>query len=39
MCFLFARSPLTKNLMVSLPRDLIVAAEGKQELVTIERKK
>ena len=39
MCFLFARSPLTKNLMVSLPRELIVEAEGKQELVTIERKK
>lgn len=39
VCFLFARSPLTKNLMVSLPRELIVAAECKDELVTIERKK
>jgi hypothetical protein len=39
VCFLFARSPLTRNLMVSLPRDLIVKAEGTQELVTIERKK
>jgi hypothetical protein len=39
VCFLFARSPLTKDLMVSVPRDLIVGAEGKQELVTIERKK
>ena len=39
VCFLFARSPLTKNLMVSLPRELIVEAECKDELVTIERKK
>ncbi len=38
MSFLFARSPLTRNLMVSLPRDLIVEAEGNQNLVTIERK-
>lgn len=38
VCFLFARSPLTKNLMVSLPRDLILEAEGKQQLVTMERK-
>jgi hypothetical protein len=37
-CFLFARSPLTKGLMVSLPRELIVEAEGNQPLVTIERK-
>lgn len=39
VCFLFARSPLTKNLMVSLPKALIVDAEINQELVTIERKK
>jgi hypothetical protein len=39
MCFLFARSPLTRNLMVSLPRELIAEAEGKQQLVTVERKK
>jgi hypothetical protein len=39
VCFLFARSPLTKNLMVSVPRDLIVEAESKDELLTIERKK
>ena len=38
-CFLFARSPLTKGLMVSLPKELIVEAEGNQELVTMERKK
>jgi hypothetical protein len=38
-CFLFARSPLTKNLMVSVPRELILDAEGTQQLVTIERKK
>lgn len=38
MCFLFARSPLTKNLMVSVPRDLIAEAEGEGGLVTIEKK-
>src|SRR4051812_9155133 len=35
VCFLFARSPLTRNLMVAVPRELVVVAEG-QGIVTME---
>ncbi len=36
--FLFARSPLTRGLMVAVPRDLIVEAETDAKLATIDRK-
>lgn len=37
VCFLFARSPLTKHLMVSLPRELVLEAETRDDLVTIKK--
>ena len=37
MCFLFARSPLTRNLMVSLPRELILESESREDLVTMKK--
>jgi hypothetical protein len=36
--YLFARSPLTRGLMVAAPRDLIVGAERDAGLVIIDRK-
>ncbi len=35
--FLFARSPLTRGLLISAPRDLVVQAETRDELVTIRK--
>ena len=37
MCVLFARSPLTRNLMVSVPRELLLESETGDGLVTIKK--
>jgi uncharacterized membrane protein YagU involved in acid resistance len=37
MLFLFVRSPLTKNIMVAVPRELTLEAEERQELVSIRK--
>ncbi len=37
MLFLFARSPLTKGLLISAPRELVLEAETREELVTIKK--
>ena len=36
-CFLFVRSPLTRGLMVSVPKDLILEGATHNELVTMKR--
>ncbi len=36
-CFLFARSPLTTGLMVSVPRELVLESETRENLVTIKK--